>query len=63
VGHLARVREKLKAYRFSYGTPEDQLENLGLNWQKIKVDFTNIGWDCVHWINLAQNREKWRYKK
>jgi len=39
------------------------LENLGLNWKQIKVDFMNIGWECLHWINLAQNKDKWQYKK
>jgi hypothetical protein len=48
VGHLARVGEKVNAYRVSYGKPEDQLKNIGLNWQEIKVNFMNRGWDCLH---------------
>jgi hypothetical protein len=26
----------------------------------IKVDAEGIGWECVDWINLAQDRNKWR---
>jgi hypothetical protein len=23
-------------------------------------DLTEIGWDCIDWIDLAQDRDKWR---
>jgi hypothetical protein len=26
----------------------------------IKMDLTEIGWDGVDWINMAQDREQWR---
>jgi hypothetical protein len=26
----------------------------------IKMDLIEIGWDGVDWINMAQNRDKWR---
>jgi hypothetical protein len=26
----------------------------------IKVDLREIGWDGVDWIDMAQNRDKWR---
>jgi hypothetical protein len=26
----------------------------------IKIDLREIGWDGMDWINLAQNRDKWR---
>jgi hypothetical protein len=26
----------------------------------IKMDFREIGWDSMDWIDLAQDREKWR---
>jgi hypothetical protein len=26
----------------------------------IKMDLGEIGWGCVDWIDLAQDRDKWR---
>jgi hypothetical protein len=26
----------------------------------IKMDLLEIGWGCVDWIDLAQDRDKWR---
>jgi hypothetical protein len=26
----------------------------------IKLDLREIGWDCMDWIGLAQNRDQWR---
>jgi hypothetical protein len=26
----------------------------------IKMDFTEIGWDGMDWIDLAQDRDQWR---
>jgi hypothetical protein len=26
----------------------------------IKIDLTEIGWDYMDWIDLAQNRDQWR---
>jgi hypothetical protein len=26
----------------------------------IKIDLTEIGWDGVDWIELAQDRDQWR---
>jgi hypothetical protein len=26
----------------------------------IKIDLREIGWDGTDWINLAQDREKWK---
>jgi hypothetical protein len=26
----------------------------------IKMDLREIGWDCLHWIELAQDRDQWR---
>jgi hypothetical protein len=26
----------------------------------IKIDLTEIGWDGVDWIDLAQDRDQWR---
>jgi hypothetical protein len=26
----------------------------------IKIDLREIGWDCMDWIDLAQDRDQWR---
>jgi hypothetical protein len=26
----------------------------------IKMDLREIGWDCMDWIELAQDRDQWR---
>jgi hypothetical protein len=32
-----------------------------LRWENnIKMVLTEIGWSCMHWINVAQDRDQWR---
>jgi hypothetical protein len=26
----------------------------------IKIDLREIGWDCMDWIDLVQDRDQWR---
>jgi hypothetical protein len=28
--------------------------------ENIKINLREIGWSCMGWIDLAQDREKWR---
>jgi hypothetical protein len=36
-------------------------ENPRRTWvDNIKMDLREIGWGCMDWIDLAQNRDKWR---
>jgi hypothetical protein len=35
------------------GRPRHRLEDF------IKIDLTEIGWGCMDWINLAQDRDQW----
>jgi hypothetical protein len=45
------------------GKPEGKrpLERLKRRWVDIiKIDLTEIGWDCMYWIDLAQDRDQWR---
>jgi hypothetical protein len=28
----------------------------------VKMDLRGIGWGCMDWIDLAQNKDKWRVK-
>jgi hypothetical protein len=55
--------ETKKAYRILVGKPEGKrpLERPRRRWvDNIKVDLTEIGWDGVDWIELAQDRDQWR---
>jgi len=38
----------------SFGRPKHRFKN------NIKMYLKDIGWDCVGWINLAQDKDKWR---
>ena len=29
-------------------------------WDIINMDLRKIGWECVDWIDLAEDRDKWR---
>jgi hypothetical protein len=62
-GHVARIGEKINAYRLLVGKPEGK-KPLGRprhRWvDNIKMDLLDIGWDSVDWIGLAQDRNKWR---
>jgi hypothetical protein len=55
--------EKRNAYRIVVGMPEAKIP-LGRprrRWvDNIKMDLREIGWDGMDWIDLAQNRDKWR---
>jgi hypothetical protein len=62
-GHVARMGEKRNAYRILVGKPEGKrpLERLRRIWvDNIKMDFRDIGLDVVDWIDLAQDRDRWR---
>jgi hypothetical protein len=50
-------------YRVSVGKPEVKrpLERQRRRWEDgIKTDLTEIGWGGVEWIDLAQDRDRWR---
>jgi hypothetical protein len=36
------------------GTPRCRWMN------NIKVDLMEIGWDCMDWIDMAQDRDQWK---
>jgi hypothetical protein len=55
--------EKRNAFRISVGKPEKKrpLGRLRRTWvDNIKIDLREIGWDCMNWIELAQDRDQWR---
>jgi hypothetical protein len=62
-GHIARMGEKKNAYRLLVGKPEGK-RPLGRpirRWvDDIRMDLGEVGWGDVNWIDLAQDRNRWR---
>jgi hypothetical protein len=55
--------EKRNAYRLLVGNPEGKrpLGRPGRGWvDNIKMDLGKVGWGDVDWIDLAQDRNRWR---
>jgi hypothetical protein len=62
-GHIERMGAKRNAYRILVGNPEGKrpLGRPKRRWMdNIKMDLREIGWDGMDWIDLAQNRDRWR---
>jgi hypothetical protein len=41
------------------GKPE-RMRPLGRPKDNIKMDLSEVGWGCIDWIDLAQDRDRWR---
>jgi hypothetical protein len=62
-GHVAGMGEKRNVYRLLVGKPEGKrpLGRRRCSWiYNIKLDVLEIGLSVVDWIDLAQNRYRWR---
>ncbi|KAJ4434333.1 hypothetical protein ANN_22890 [Periplaneta americana] len=62
-GHVARMGESRNEYRVLVGRPEGKrpLGRPRHTWEdNIKMDFREVGYDDRDWINLAQDRDRWR---
>ncbi|KAJ4448734.1 hypothetical protein ANN_00125 [Periplaneta americana] len=62
-GHVARMGESRNAYRLLVGRPEEKrpLGRPRRRWEdNIKMDLREVGYDDRDWINLAQDRDRWR---
>jgi hypothetical protein len=61
--HVALMGEKRLSYRILVGKPEGR-RSLGRprrRWEdNIRMDFSVIVWGGMDWIDLAQNRDRWR---
>jgi hypothetical protein len=57
-GHVARMGEKSNACRLLVGKPEGR-RPLGRPRRRC-LEFVEVGWGDVHWIGLAQDRDRWR---
>jgi hypothetical protein len=56
--------EKRNAYRILIGNPEGKRplrRTTGRLVDNIKIDLRKIGWDGVDRIDMAQDRNQWRY--
>jgi hypothetical protein len=52
-----------ESYRILVGKTEGRrpLRRPKRRWvNNIKMDLTTVGWDCMEWIDLAQDRDRWR---
>jgi hypothetical protein len=55
--------ERRGAYRALVGKPEGRrpLGRPRRRWEdNIKMDLRKVGWGGMDWINLAQDRDRWR---
>ena len=62
-GHVASKEERRGVYRVLVGTAEGQrpLGRPRRRWEdNIKMDIQEVGCRRMDWIDLAQNRERWR---
>jgi len=61
-GHVARMGERRGVYRVLVGKPEGK-RPLGSRrkWEdNIKMDLQEVGCRGMDWIELAQDRDRWR---
>jgi hypothetical protein len=62
-GHVARMGEERKLYKVLVGNPEGKrpLGRPRRRWKDwIRIDLNGIGCRGVEWIQLAQDRDRWR---
>jgi hypothetical protein len=62
-GHVARIGAKSKAYKILVGNPEGKrpIKRPRHRWvDDIKINFREIGWGSMDWIDLAHDRDQWR---
>jgi hypothetical protein len=61
-GHVARMGEGRGAYRILVGRPEGRrpLGRPRRRWEDNKMDIRQVGWGGMNWIELAQDRDRWR---
>jgi len=62
-GHVARMGEKRGVYRVLVGKPERKrpLGRPRFRWEKnIQMDLNEVGCGGIDWIDLAQDRDRWR---
>jgi hypothetical protein len=62
-GACSTYGERRGAYRILVGRPEGRrpIERLRRRWEdNINMDLQEVGWGPMDWIELAQDRNRWR---
>ena len=62
-GHVSRMGEGRGVYRVLVGKPEGKrpMGRPRRRWENnIKMDLQEVGGDCGDWMELAQDRDRWR---
>jgi len=61
-GHVERMGEGRGVYRVLVGKPEGRrpLGRPRRRWEDIRMDLREVGCECVDWMELAQDRDRWR---
>jgi hypothetical protein len=62
-GHVARMGEERNVYKVLVGKREGKrpLGRPRCRWEEgIRLDLRETGWGRVDWIQLAQDRDRWR---
>jgi hypothetical protein len=61
-GHVARMGEERDVYRVLVGKPEGKrpLGRPRCRWEDITIDLQEVGCGGMDWIELAQDRDRWR---
>jgi hypothetical protein len=62
-GHVARMGEKINAYRLLVGKPKGKrpLGRPRRRWvDNIRMDLGEVGWGYEDWMGLAKDRNRWR---